>query len=83
MASFMPPAYIRSLGGSQGAEPKTVVGKIGIDEAWTDKVWTDQAWTAERQMGKTGPQNANDHEYQARVHPAQPSYSVVVPAPEL
>jgi len=27
--------------------------------------------------------NANDHEQQARVHPAQPSYSVVVPAPEL
>jgi hypothetical protein len=37
-------------------------------------------------MCKTGqnkPQNANDHEQQARVHPAQPSYSVVVPAPEL
>src|SRR6202021_4029098 len=29
------------------------------------------------------PQNANDHEQRARVHPAQPSYSVVVPAPEL
>lgn len=29
------------------------------------------------------PKNANDHEQQARVHPAQPSYSVVVPAPEL
>jgi hypothetical protein len=27
--------------------------------------------------------NANDHEQRARVHPAQPSYSVVVPAPEL
>jgi hypothetical protein len=36
--------------------------------------------------GKTGqndPKNANDHEQQARVHPALPSYSVVVPAPEL
>src|SRR5947209_16055104 len=30
-----------------------------------------------------GPQNANDHEQQARVHPALPYYSVVVPAPEL
>src|ERR1700679_1216426 len=30
-----------------------------------------------------GPKNANDHEQRARVHPAQPSYSVVVPAPEL
>jgi hypothetical protein len=29
------------------------------------------------------PQNANDHEQRARVHPALPSYSVVVPAPEL
>ncbi|MGC2319841.1 MAG: hypothetical protein WA615_25640 [Bradyrhizobium sp.] len=29
------------------------------------------------------PKNANDHEQHARVHPAQPSYSVVVPAPEL
>ena len=34
-------------------------------------------------MGQNGPQNANDHEQRARVHPAQPSYSVVVPAPEL
>src|SRR5436853_2410537 len=36
--------------------------------------------------GKTGqnsPKNANDHEQRARVHPAQPYYSVVVPAPEL
>jgi hypothetical protein len=35
---------------------------------------------------KTGeklPGNANDHEQGARVHPAQPYYSVVVPAPEL
>jgi hypothetical protein len=32
---------------------------------------------------KKGPKNANDHQQQARVHPAQPSYSVVVPAPEL
>ena len=29
------------------------------------------------------PKNANDHEQMARVHPAQPSYFVVVPAPEL
>jgi hypothetical protein len=34
-------------------------------------------------MGQNSPRNANDHEQQARVHPAQPSYSVVVPAPEL
>jgi hypothetical protein len=33
--------------------------------------------------GQNKPQNANDHEQRARVHPAQPSYSVVVPAPEL
>jgi hypothetical protein len=36
--------------------------------------------------GKTGqndPKNANDHKQQARVHPAQPNHSVVVPAPEL
>jgi hypothetical protein len=33
--------------------------------------------------GQNRPKNANDHEQQARVHPAQPSYSVVVPAPEL
>jgi hypothetical protein len=32
---------------------------------------------------KNGAKNANDHEQQARVHPAQPSYCVVVPAPEL
>src|SRR5437016_3676540 len=32
--------------------------------------------------GRIRPQNANDHEQRARVHPAQPSYSVVVPAPE-
>src|SRR3954452_6297569 len=29
------------------------------------------------------PKNANDHEQQARVHPALPYYSVVVLAPEL
>jgi hypothetical protein len=34
-------------------------------------------------MERKKPQNANDHEQRARVHPAQPSYSVVVPAPEL
>jgi hypothetical protein len=33
--------------------------------------------------GAKWPKNANDHEQKARVHPAQPSYSVVVPAPEL
>src|ERR1700709_1567758 len=36
--------------------------------------------------GKTGqkcPKNANDHEQQARVHPAQPYHSGGVPAPEL
>jgi hypothetical protein len=32
-------------------------------------------------MDQNGPQNANDHEQRARVHPALPSYSVVVPAP--
>ena len=34
-------------------------------------------------MSQIWPENANDHEQQVRVHPAQPSYSVVVPAPEL
>ncbi|THD65296.1 MAG: hypothetical protein E7813_15385 [Bradyrhizobium sp.] len=34
-------------------------------------------------MGQKGSKNANDHEQRARVHPALPSYSVVVPAPEL
>jgi hypothetical protein len=34
-------------------------------------------------MGQKCPKNANDHEQQARVHPAQPYHSVVVPAPEL
>jgi hypothetical protein len=37
-------------------------------------------------VGKKGQnrlKNANDHEQRARVHPAQPSHSVVVPAPEL
>src|ERR1700756_2318143 len=37
----------------------------------------------EPENGQKGPKNANDHEQRARVHPAQPSYSVVVPAPEL
>jgi hypothetical protein len=32
---------------------------------------------------QNGSKNANDHEQQARVHPAQPSHCVVVPAPEL
>jgi hypothetical protein len=35
------------------------------------------------EMDQNRPKNTNDHEQQARVHPAQPSYSVVVPAPEL
>ena len=34
-------------------------------------------------MGQNSPKNANDHEQQARVHPALPYHSVVVPAPEL
>jgi len=34
-------------------------------------------------MGQNSPKNANDHEQRARVHPALPSHSVVVPAPEL
>jgi hypothetical protein len=33
--------------------------------------------------GQNRPRNANDHEQRARVHPALPGYSVVVPAPEL
>jgi hypothetical protein len=37
----------------------------------------------ERKTGQNDPKNANDHEQQARVHPALPYYSVVVPAPEL
>jgi len=31
---------------------------------------------------KNIPKNANDHEQMARVHPAQPSYFVVVPTTE-
>jgi hypothetical protein len=41
------------------------------------------SWREERQTGQNSPKNANDHEQRARVHPAQPNYSVVVPAPEL
>jgi hypothetical protein len=33
--------------------------------------------------GQNDPKNANDHEQQARVHPALPYHSVVVAAPEL
>jgi hypothetical protein len=66
-ASFMPPAYIRSLRGSQGAVPNPL-----------SKTLMQGSETGQKQ-----PQNANDHEQRARVHPAQPSYSVVVPAPEL
>jgi hypothetical protein len=36
-----------------------------------------------RNKQENRPTKANDHEQRARVHPAQPSYSVVVPAPEL
>ena len=64
MASFMPPAYIRSLRRCQGGVP-------------------NHRWGALQNGPKKGPTNANDHEQQVRVHPAQPSYSVVVPAPEL
>src|SRR5579863_3895314 len=35
-----------------------------------------------RRLGQNIPKNANDHEQVARVHPAQPSYFVVVPAME-
>src|SRR3954464_657429 len=35
------------------------------------------------ETGQKRPKNANDHEQRARVHPALPCYSVVVPAPEL
>src|SRR3954466_15500818 len=35
------------------------------------------------ETGQNCPKNANDHEQQARVHPALPNYSVVVPSPEL
>src|SRR5215471_10655486 len=56
MASFMAPAYIRTLKGMPRHQ---------------------------RQTAETAPKNANDHEQWARVHPAQPYYSVVVPAPEL
>jgi hypothetical protein len=34
-------------------------------------------------QGQNIPKNANDHEQMARVHPAQPSYFVVVPTTEL
>ncbi|HJZ19387.1 MAG TPA: hypothetical protein VJ226_00430, partial [Bradyrhizobium sp.] len=37
----------------------------------------------EAEKAQKRPRNANDHEQRARVHPAQPSHSVVVPAPEL
>src|SRR5439155_15003761 len=42
-----------------------------------------QFCTGKCKTGQNRPENANDHEQKARVHPAQPSYSVVVPAPEL
>ena len=43
----------------------------------------DKASRGKDPKGQNSPRNANDHEQKARVHPAQPSYSVVVPAPEL
>src|SRR4030088_2770610 len=42
-----------------------------------------QGHGGERKTGQKDPKNANDHEQRARVHPALPDYSVVVPAPEL
>jgi uncharacterized protein YecE (DUF72 family) len=53
-ASFMTPAYIRSLPGRQGND----------------------------HSGQNIPKNANDHEQVARLHPALPSYYVVVPTTE-
>ena len=78
MASFMPPAYIRSVRGSQGADLKTPVGKI-----WAEEELGGAPSNGPNEAPTNEAQNANDHEQQARVHPAQPSYSVVVPAPEL
>jgi hypothetical protein len=67
MASFMP-QRISAASGHAKAEIRNPVGKDAVGE---------------RKTGQKKPKNANDHEQQARVHPAQPSYSVVVPAPEL
>ena len=39
--------------------------------------------TEEVKNGQNWAKNANDHEQRVRVHPALPSYFVVVPAPEL
>src|ERR1700722_4694312 len=92
MASFMPPAYIRSPRRCQGAGPKQRCGKrqnrpkqpwIGPD-AFTRRQPVSASGSNPRlRFAEKSPENANDHEQRARVHPAQPSYSVVVPAPEL
>jgi hypothetical protein len=47
------------------------------------KGWAKNSGAGRGQTGQNRPKNANDHEQRARVHPALPSYSVVVPAPEL
>src|SRR5205807_9982197 len=67
-ASFMTPAYIRTLKGMPRERHQG-----GLRE------WP----LAAGQIAQNRPRNANDHEQGARVHPAQPIYSVVVPAPEL
>src|SRR3984957_5321335 len=92
MASFMPSAYIRSPRRCQGAGPKQRCGKrqnrpkqpwIGPD-AFTRRQPVPAAGSNPRlRFAEKSPENANVHEQRARVHPAQPSYSVVVPAPEL
>jgi hypothetical protein len=51
-----------------------------LDDA---KAWELKERVGRDKTGQNGPKNANDHEQQARVHPALHSYSVVVPAPEL
>jgi hypothetical protein len=43
---------------------------------------SSKAVAGSRKTGQKWPKNANDHEQRARVHPALPDYSVVVPAPE-
>jgi hypothetical protein len=47
------------------------------------KAWEPKDRDLGGKTGQNDPKNANDHEQQARVHPALPSYSVAVPAPEL
>jgi hypothetical protein len=67
----MKPAYIRS-------PPE----KPRRSSAAARQIRFEEIRFEEKRLG-TGPANANDHEQRARVHPALPSYSVVVPAPEL